>query len=86
VETGKGAHGVAIDEADKYAYITNLYGNDITIFDLTLMKVIARVAVGDTPNGISVSPLSPTTPPSPSVKLEMPEGSDMESGDGEMHP
>ena len=56
VETGAGAHGVAIDGAGRYAYVTNSYANTVSVIDLADRKVVATVPVGKGPNGISVFP------------------------------
>jgi YVTN family beta-propeller protein len=56
IETGPGAHGVAIDRAGRLAYVTNIYANSVSVLDLKDRKVIATVPVGKGPNGISVTP------------------------------
>jgi YVTN family beta-propeller protein len=86
VETGKGEHGIVIDGAGGSAYVTNLYGNDVAVLDLGELEVSATVRVGDTPNGISISPSAPATPSSLEIKLTLPDGEDMDDGDGDMHP
>lgn len=61
VETGQGAHGVVVDPSSKYAYITNIYGNDVAVIDIAAQKVIATVPTAAGPNGISFSPMAPAT-------------------------
>ena len=56
VETGPGAHGVAIDREGRYAYITNTYAGSVSVIDIKVQKVVATVPVGKGPNGISVRP------------------------------
>ena len=56
VETGAGAHGVAVDRDGRYAYITNTYANSVSVLDIKDRKVVATVRVGKGPNGISVTP------------------------------
>ena len=56
VETGLGAHGVAIDREGQYAYITNTYAGSVSVIDVKAQKVVATVPVGKGPNGISVRP------------------------------
>jgi YVTN family beta-propeller protein len=56
VETGRGAHGVAIDAAGRYAFVTNIYADSVSVIDLKDQKVVANVRVGKGPNGISVTP------------------------------
>lgn len=56
IETGPGAHGVAIDREGRYAYVTNIYASSVSVVDVKERKVVATVAVGKGPNGISVMP------------------------------
>ena len=56
VETGAGAHGVAIDQEGRYAYITNTYADSVSVLDIKDGKVVTTVRVGKGPNGISVRP------------------------------
>jgi YVTN family beta-propeller protein len=56
IETGPGAHGVVVDRAGRYAYVTNIYANSVSVLDVKARKVIATVPVGRAPNGISVEP------------------------------
>lgn len=50
---GKGAHGVVTSDDNKYVYVTNMYENTVSVIDNDQNKVVAIVAVGKTPNGIS---------------------------------
>ncbi len=61
IATGRGAHGVVIDPSSTHAYVTNIYGGDVAVLDLTEMKVVARIPVGKMPNGISFSSAPPPT-------------------------
>ena len=56
VETGPGAHGVVVDGAGRYAFVTNIYANTVSVLDVRSAKVVATVPVGRAPNGISVTP------------------------------
>lgn len=56
IETGPGAHGVAVDREGRYAYVTNIYANSVSVLDVKKRKVVAAVPVGKGPNGISVTP------------------------------
>jgi YVTN family beta-propeller protein len=56
IETGPGAHGVVVDSAGRYAYVTNIYANSVSVLDIKDRKVVATVPVGKGPNGISVTP------------------------------
>ncbi|HEX2911012.1 MAG TPA: beta-propeller fold lactonase family protein [Chloroflexia bacterium] len=72
VETGKGAHGVTVDPSGKHAYITNIYGNDVAVLDLEQERVVARVASGQGPNGISFSAVKPGPVPASQIELPLP--------------
>ena len=54
LNTGRGAHGVAVDPNGRHAFVTNIYENTISVIDIAGMKVVASVAVGKEPNGVSV--------------------------------
>jgi len=71
VETGKGAHGITIDPAGKYAYITNIYGNNVAVLDIAARKIIATVPTAEAPNGISFSPLAPAPAPSTTIEIKV---------------
>ncbi len=73
VETGKGAHGTVIDPSGEYAYITNIYGNDVAVLDLAERKVITNIPTGVGPNGISFSPLAPAPASAPEIKFTLPD-------------
>lgn len=53
IETGQGAHGIVVEPSGSHAYVTNLYGNDVAVIDLGTLAVVARIPVGEKPNGIS---------------------------------
>ncbi len=57
VETGRGAHGIVIEPSGRHAYITNIYSDDVAVLDLAELRVVARIPVGDAPNGVSFSAL-----------------------------
>lgn len=69
VETGQGAHGVVIEPSSRYAYITNIYGNDVAVLDITAQKVVATIPTGAGPNGISFSPLAPAQASAAEIEL-----------------
>ncbi|MEW9122332.1 MAG: YncE family protein [Thermotaleaceae bacterium] len=54
IETGKGAHGVVTSSDNKFAYVTNMFENTVSVIDLTTKKVVDIVSVGEVPNGISI--------------------------------
>ena len=72
VETGKGAHGVVIDPASRYAYISNIYGDDVAVLDIAARQVVDTVPSGDGPNGISFSPMSPAAASATEITIRMP--------------
>jgi YVTN family beta-propeller protein len=76
VGTGKGAHGVVIDPSSRYAYISNIYGNDMAVIDLASGEVSARVATDEAPNGISWSSQAPARAPSEEIALALPDHDD----------
>jgi YVTN family beta-propeller protein len=60
VETGQGAHGVVVEPSGRYAYVTNLYNDNLSVVDLVARQVETTVPTGISPNGVSFSPLTPT--------------------------
>lgn len=89
VETGQGSHGIVIDPSSRHAYVTNIYSDDVAVVDLAELTVVARIRVGDKPNGVSFSALR--LEPQADVTLRLPDSvtgsdDDMEEGhDGESH-
>ncbi len=72
VETGRGAHGVVIEPSNRYAYVTDVYEDDVVILDIAARKVVARTPTGAAPNGISFLPLAPAPAVSPQIELKLP--------------
>lgn len=56
INTGSGAHGVAIGGDGRYAYVSNVYANSVSVLDIKAGKSVKTVAVGRSPNGITVAP------------------------------
>jgi YVTN family beta-propeller protein len=56
VETGSGPHGVVVGIAGTHAWVTNTFDDAVLVIDLEARTVLATVAVGQAPNGISYSP------------------------------
>ena len=81
VETGQGAHGVVVDPSSTHAYVSNIYGDDVAVLDLDELKVVARIPVGDKPNGVSFSVL-PAQAGRESVTLDLPEAPGVAEDDG----
>jgi YVTN family beta-propeller protein len=90
VETGQGAHGVVVEPSGRYAYVTNLYGDDLAVVDLVEHQVVTTVATGASPNGVSFSPVEATAVPSSEIALPIPTHGDStdnhpeETGDSEV--
>lgn len=71
LETGQGAHGIVVEPSGRYAYIANIYGDDVAVIDLSTLEVVARVATGDSPNGISFSLLPAAPAQQPQIALAL---------------
>lgn len=54
IAVGAAPHGVAVNKAGTLAFITNLLSDDLSIIDTSSNTEIARIPVGDMPNGVSV--------------------------------
>ena len=63
IVTGRGVHGVVVDDSGKYAYVTNTFDDSVGVVEIAARKLVATVRVGQKPNGISYSPQAP--PPEP---------------------
>lgn len=53
IKTGNGAHGVTVSGDGKFAYVTNMFDNTVSIIDLD-SKQVETIDVGEIPNGITV--------------------------------
>lgn len=70
-----------IDPASRFAYISNIYGGNVSVIDIEAQKVVATIPSGAGPNGISFSPIAPATADSPEMEIAMPDRMDrMEMG------
>lgn len=54
IPAGTAPHGIVVDKQGKFAYLTNLLSNDVSVIDVTLGKEMTRIPVGKMPNGISI--------------------------------
>lgn len=81
VETGQGAHGIVVDPSSRHAYVTNIYGDDVAVLDLDELEIVARIPVGNKPNGVSFSPV-PADAADASVTLDLPEAPGGQDDDG----
>lgn len=85
IETGEGAHGIVVEPSGRHAYVTNLYGNDVAVLDLDTLSVVARIPVGDKPNGISFSTVAVERQPTTMLRLPNAPGVPGEHLDDEGH-
>lgn len=56
IRAGSGPHGVVVEGDGRYAFVTNLYADTVSVIDVQSRKPVATIPVGDGPNGISVTP------------------------------
>lgn len=54
ITAGTAPHGVVVDSAGEFVYVTNLLSDDLSIIEGKTGKEIARIPIGDMPNGISI--------------------------------
>ena len=54
IPAGQAPHGVVISADGKFAYLTNLLSDDVSVIDTGSDTEVARIAVGKEPNGISL--------------------------------
>jgi len=51
-----GTHGIALDNAGKFGYISDGGGNSVVVFDRATLATVATIAVGQNPDGIVFEP------------------------------
>jgi YVTN family beta-propeller protein len=56
----KGTHGVALDDAGKYGYISDGGANVVVMFDRTTLEKVASIPAGTNPDGILFEPVTKT--------------------------
>ena len=56
----KGTHGVALDDAGKYGYISDGGANVVVVFDRTSLAKVASIPAGTNPDGIVFEPVTKT--------------------------
>lgn len=54
IQGGTAPHGVVVDRDGKFVYVTNLLSDDVSIIDTTTDTEVAKIGVGEMPNGISI--------------------------------
>ena len=55
VDAGVGSHHIALTPDDKYLYVANQYGADLTVIDIKTMTKVGSIPVGKGPDYISPS-------------------------------
>jgi YVTN family beta-propeller protein len=56
----KGTHGVALDDAGKFGYISDGRANEVVIFDRSTLETVGHVPAGTNPDGIAYEPVTKT--------------------------
>jgi YVTN family beta-propeller protein len=54
IQAGQAPHGIVISADGKFAYVTNLLSDDVSVIDTASDAEVARIPVGREPNGISL--------------------------------
>jgi YVTN family beta-propeller protein len=55
-QVGQGAHGVALDDSGRFAFVTNIHDDSLSVIDLQAGKVFTTYATGRGPNGVTWAP------------------------------
>jgi YVTN family beta-propeller protein len=56
----KGTHGVALDDAGKYGYISDGGANEVVVFDRHTLEKVTSIPTGTNPDGIAFEPATKT--------------------------
>jgi len=56
----KGLHGVALDDAGKFGYISDGGANSVVVFDRATLQTVATIPAGTNPDGIAFEPVTKT--------------------------
>jgi len=56
----KGTHGVALDDAGKYGYISDGGANAVVVFDRGSLQTVTSIPAGTNPDGIAFEPVTKT--------------------------
>lgn len=54
INVGSAPHGVVVNKTGTFVYVTNLLSDDVYVIDTATSKEVARISVGEMPNGISI--------------------------------
>jgi YVTN family beta-propeller protein len=55
-----GTHGIALDDAGKYGYISDGGGDAVVVFDRSTLATVATIPAGQNPDGIVFEPVTQT--------------------------
>lgn len=53
VTVGNGAHGITVDDTARFAFVTNLYDDNVSMIDLTTHSVVSTFPTDGAPNGVT---------------------------------
>jgi YVTN family beta-propeller protein len=56
----KGLHGIALDDAGKYGYLSDGGANVVVVFDRSSLQTVATIPAGTNPDGIAFEPVTKT--------------------------
>lgn len=56
----KSTHGVALDDAGKFGYVSDGAGNAVVVFDRASLQTVATIPAGTNPDGIAYEPVTKT--------------------------
>lgn len=56
----QGTHGIALDDEDKYGYISDGRGNVVVVFDRHTFQTVTSIPAGTNPDGIVYEPVTKT--------------------------
>jgi YVTN family beta-propeller protein len=56
----KGTHGVALDDAGKFGYISDGGANEVVVFDRSTLQKVTSIPAGTNPDGIAFEPVTNT--------------------------
>ncbi|PNE10109.1 MAG: hypothetical protein CR217_16185 [Beijerinckiaceae bacterium] len=62
VTVGNGPSGVAVTPDGKHVYVTNAFGNTVSVIRAATNTVVAMVSVGNFPGGVGIVPPPPGVP------------------------
>ena len=54
IKGGTAPHGVAVSQDGKFVFVTNLLSDDLSVIDAIAGKEVAKIKIGEMPNGVSL--------------------------------